>query len=124
MERKEILADKLNKVEYVINNWITWNSELYMSCMEYIEEVLNILPDNKIVINENYPVSVPYDGGNHPEYASNCFSNVLSVYCKDDCIYLETEDCKNYGIENINAENLYYLVQSIKQTLEENYEIN
>ena len=123
MEQKKSLDTKLSAVEYIFKDWVFWNNKLQSACLAYIKEVLFIV-GNKLDIDEEYPVSVPYDGGNHPEYASNCFSDVLSVYCKDDCIYLETEDCKNYGIENINAENLYYLVQSIKQTLEENYEID
>ena len=123
MEQKKSLDTKLSAVEYIFKDWVFWNNKLQSACLAYIKEALFIV-GNKLDIDENYPVSVPYDGGNHPEYASNCFSDVLSVYCKDDCIYLETEDCKNYGIENINAENLYYLVQSIKQTLEENYEID
>ena len=123
MEQKKSLDTKLSEVEYIFKDWAFWNHKLQSACLAYIKEVLFIV-GNKLDIDEKYPVSVPYDGGNHPEYASNCFSDVLSVYCKDDCIYLETEDCKNYGIENINTENLYYLVQSIKQTLEENYEIN
>lgn len=124
MKTKELLDNKLNNVESVFKNWLIQNKNLQIFCTDYIKEVLDFLPDNKIEIDCNYPVSVPYDGGNHPEYASNCFSDVLSVYCENDCIYLEIEDCKKYGIKNINANNLYDLVQSIKQTLEENYEIN
>ena len=47
-------------------------------------------------------VSVSYDGGNHPEYASNCFSTVNAVYLKDGEIYLDTEDCSMYSIDDIN----------------------
>lgn len=61
--------------------------------------------DGKIDFNDYNPqewVSVPYDGGNHPEYASNCFSIVNAVYLKDGEIYLDTEDCSMYSIDDIN----------------------
>ena len=45
---------------------------------------------------------VSYDGGNHPEYDSNCFSEVRSVYIKDGEIYLDTEDCDEYGIKYVS----------------------
>lgn len=37
-------------------------------------------------------ISVAYDGGNHPEYASNVFSEVERVYVREDRLFVETED--------------------------------
>lgn len=45
---------------------------------------------------------VPYDGGRHPEYASNCFSDVESVFIKNGNIYLEIEDCEEYPISSLD----------------------
>ena len=45
---------------------------------------------------------VSYDGGNHPEYNSNCFSEVRSVYIKDGEIYLNIEDSDEYSIKNVS----------------------
>ena len=45
---------------------------------------------------------VSYDGGDHPEYDSNCFSEVRSVYIKDGEIYLDTEDCDEYSIKRVS----------------------
>lgn len=118
----KVLEAKLNKTQEVFEEWSSWNTKLYKACVNYIEVVLDALPEHKIEIDENYPVSVPYDGGNHPEYASNCFSDVYCVYYKNNNIYLDIEDCEEYSIENISAENAYDIVQSIRQTLEEKYE--
>ena len=56
--------------------------------------------DGEIEIDDNY-YCVSYDGGNHPEYASNCFSRVHSVYIKGGEIYLDIEDCHEYSIDNV-----------------------
>lgn len=45
---------------------------------------------------------VKYDGGAHPEYASNCFSDVNSVFIYDGKIYLDIEDCEEYPIEELD----------------------
>ena len=37
-------------------------------------------------------VCLIYDGGNHPEYASNVFSEVERVYVREDRLFVETED--------------------------------
>lgn len=37
-------------------------------------------------------ISVAYDGGNHPEYDSNVFSEVERVYVREDRLFVETED--------------------------------
>ena len=53
-------------------------------------------------------VSVPYDGGNHPEYASNCFSMVYGVFInKDGNICLNTEDCSELPISDLNWDSVF-----------------
>lgn len=48
-------------------------------------------------------VSVCYDGGKHPEYASNVFSSVEGVFIEDNKIYLNIEDDGKYSIDNVNT---------------------
>ena len=60
---------------------------------------------------------VPYDGGNHPEYASNCFSNVESVFMEDKDIFLEIEDCDEYPLENIDGRVLCEMCLFINENL-------
>jgi len=89
--------------------------EIKKECTKYLKKVLNKAKNNRIeffneegesIINEF--VSVPYDGGNHPDYASNAFSTVYSVFLNESGdICLRTEDCDEYGIENVNWDNLY-----------------
>ena len=58
---------------------------------------------------------VPYDGGAHPEYASNCFSDVESVFIKNGKIYLEIEDCEEYPISSLDDRNVIDLCLYINE---------
>ena len=60
---------------------------------------------------------VPYDGGAHPEYASNCFSDVNSIYIKDNNIFLDIEDCEEYPIDSIDDRTFCELCQYIFDNL-------
>jgi hypothetical protein len=86
------------------DKWLYENKKLAEVSKEYLTKMLEKAPNKTIEINYDYTVSVCYDGGNHPEYNSNCYSEVHSVKLKDGDIYLETEDCDEYDFENINAE--------------------
>jgi hypothetical protein len=58
-------------------------------------------------------VSVPYDGGNHPEYASNCFSVVYGIFSEKGKIYLNTGDCSKMTIDDLNWDNVYDVAEYI-----------
>lgn len=66
-------------------------------CFEFLNRVLDENPDGfdlkEYEDNGGMLVCVTYDGGSHPEYASNAFSQVLSVTKRNDgSIIVETED--------------------------------
>lgn len=89
---------------------IMWNKiskelkELRQECVNYLMEQLN-KPEHKdgisCEIEDGTSVCVTYDGGNHPEYASNAFSTVKGVYLKNGEIVLDTEDCSEYYIDDV-----------------------
>lgn len=58
-------------------------------------------------------MSVNYDGGNHPEYNTNVFSNVYSVFNKDGKIYVEIEDDDEYDINNLSTDELVGICELI-----------
>ena len=67
----------------------------------------------------NGSVSVTYDGGNHPEYASNAFSIVEGAFLDENGgITLQVEDCRDYPIENINWDEVYDVAAFINQELD------
>ena len=66
--------------------------------------------------DEFQAVTVPYDGGSHPEDNSNCFSQVNAAYLKGNDIYLDIDETDEYSIDNIDiqdVENIAELVKSI-----------
>ena len=84
------------------------------------------MPNNEIVIdydNCTYIPSVVYNGGNHPEYDSNAYSNVECVYLKDGEVYLDIEDASGYNIDRINAESLFDVALAVKETIEANIDV-
>jgi hypothetical protein len=52
-------------------------------------------------------VCVTYDGGNHPEYASNAFSTVQAVKVEDGTLMFETEDTDWYDSCNVETTELF-----------------
>ena len=86
--------------------------------IKIIMDLLSDAENKTIEISEENMMSVPYDGGNHPEYASNCFSNVNSVYLKNDTIYLDIEDCDEYEIDRVDTEEVFNIADAlVSQTI-------
>lgn len=111
------------KFDKSFEEWADANKKLYQDCKEYIGDVLNKVPNNAIELDcENMPC-VTYDGGNHPEYDANPYSMVNCVYLNNGNIYLDTEDTSVYSIDNINAEELYYVACAVRETLEYNFDL-
>lgn len=76
-------------------------------CLEYLKKVLKQNGGRISCEVKDEFLTVPYDGGRHPEYATNEFSNVDEVYLKDDKIFLSIEETDEYEIGRINDDDLY-----------------
>lgn len=97
------------------------------NCNDYLKKILNEnggkisfhTYDDDGFQTDNNSFCVPYDGGRHPEYASNVFSDVETVFWnnKNGAIYLETEDCEEYGLENIDIYTLYDMCEYIHDVI-------
>lgn len=94
--------------------------EVKKRSLDYIRAELEKADDNYIsfVDEEGEPIGgdslcVTYDGGHHPEYASNAFNMVKGVYLKyhegrkQTLIMLDTEDDDEYYIGNIDWDEIY-----------------
>lgn len=111
------------KLDEVFNKWAELNNELAKASREAIIEVLEKTPRNAIDLDDiDYTCCVSYDGGNHPEYASNCFSDVIRAYMRDGKVYLDIEDASDYELENVTAEEMYNVACAVIATYENNYE--
>ena len=119
MHHNKTIGDKeMKKVNELLEQMLPMRAEVEKRCLAYLKRELKNAKGNTInfqdedgkAIGNNY-VCVTYDGGRHPEYASNAFNQVHSIYLKKnnngkDCIILDTEDDDEYGIENINFDEL------------------
>lgn len=89
-------------------------------CENYIKSVLDA-HDGNIDFDDydvDYYISVVYDGGNHPEYASNAFSTVNGVFInKRGVISLNTEDCSDYELEDVSWEEVYDIAEYLKDDI-------
>ena len=100
--------------------WIVMNSKLYNDCKEYIINALKDEPEQQIIFDRTYNdeyVTVSYDGGNHPEYDSDCFADVYAVKLIDGEVYLDLEYNSKYSIDRINAEHLYDVADMVRTHL-------
>ena len=89
------------------HEWNDINTKLYNDCKSFLEELLAKLPNQRINLSEDNDICVSYDGGNHPEYDSDCYNRVESVYMKDGNILLDTADADEYTIKYLTANELY-----------------
>ena len=123
-----VASNRLRDTDFMerYHKWAEIGRNLRKSCIDYIRGVLKGLDGEMIVLDpksmdeemqdEFQAVTVPYDGGNHPEYNSNCFSQVNAAYLKGNDIYLDIDETDEYSIDNIDiqdVENIAELVKSI-----------
>lgn len=105
------------KLNSLAARWCKLSSELRNRCIDYLKTAL-VNNNNRIDWKElNLPeyISVSYDGGNHPEYATNVYSNVYSIKWNTEAeeIVLDTEDSSDYPIYSVTTEELYNLCDFI-----------
>ena len=110
------------KVFQTIDNYYNVCRDVKKECIGYLAGVV------KHWGKENFPlssisrefdvaeadVSVVYDGGNHPEYASNACSLVYSIGIDEKgIVVLHTEDCPCYDQDRIETVDLTSLVEGV-----------
>lgn len=107
---------KKEKFELIGEKMLVLQAKLRNECIEYLTRVLkenaNHIEWNDEVTDDC--ISVTYDGGNHPEYASNAFSVVYAINMDENGITLETEDCSAYDIDSVPVSELYELCDFVK----------
>lgn len=110
----------LKKAEVLYDTIIPTQRDIRKKCEKYLQMVL-AEHGGSIDFDEYDPdefVSVPYDGGNHPEYASNCFSTVYGVFIhKDGDICLNTEDCSELAISDLDWDDVYNVAYHIEHNI-------
>ena len=95
--------------------------EARKAAIEYITRMLK-KHGGKIDFDFNYDrenICVMYDGGNHPEYASNCFSTVYSVFEKEGELYLNIEDCSAYDFDSMGTDDIITVADAIHDSADQ-----
>lgn len=106
-------------------NYKECGKTLRNGCYDYIRDAL-VNNGKRIVFvdleNRGYSedvVCVTYDGGRHPEYDVNPYSQVYSVFLDDETnkIFLETEDddayCLDFVWSNVEVYNVFLAVVNL-----------
>ena len=98
----------MERVYELLEKIAPMKKEIMERCLAYIKEQLEKADGRSIsFIDENdepfggMVVVVTYDGGRHPEYAANPYSEVYGLYMKNGKIYIDCEDCDEYNIEYV-----------------------
>ena len=125
-----VASNRLRDTDFMerYHNWAEIGRNLRKSCIDYIRWVLKGLDGEMIVLDPNsmdeemqdefQAVTVPYDGGNHPEYNSNCFSQVNAAYLKGNDIYLDIDETDEYSIDNIDIQDVENIAELVKSIIE------
>lgn len=91
---------------------------------KYVKTILTEVDDNIEVDNESYNFCITYDGGRHPEYDANPFSQIQRIYLKDGKIYVETEDADGLSFDDLDVLDKQTVAECLAQVIEDNYELD
>lgn len=115
----------MKKVNELLDQMQPMRAEVKKRCLAYLKRVLKKAKDKRLdFYDENGNgyggefVCVSYDGGRHPEYGSNVFSNVNGIFLNDKGeVTLDTEDDSEYKIENITWDELVNVADYVYRVL-------
>ena len=87
------MKNQLEKFNQTEKEFREWNKKMRNASLIFIKAAVKDNGDEIVYDYENDESdSVVYDGGRHPEYASNAFSNVERLHLMGDTLFVETED--------------------------------
>lgn len=117
MKQTEKNLNKIAKKHY------EWCGKARKAAEAYLREVLEEQENQTIEFDTEFDdenLSVIYDGGNHPEYASNVCSDVYSIFIekKSNLIFLYIEDSTAYDLDRLNVDDLLYVCEGVQAHLE------
>ena len=96
-------------------------------CMAYLGEVALAWKGKQFPLHTIYSefdvddayASVVYDGGNHPEYASNAFSEVEAVFVDEhNSLLLNIEDDGRYNIDRVDTAEIINIAYAVDAAID------
>lgn len=106
--------------------WSEISDQLREESVNYLERVLKEQDGQRLSWNweelENLgigSVTVSYDGGNHPEYASDCFCTVEGVHInkKNGKVCVDIEESSEYSVDRISVDEVYDVAWIVSEYL-------
>lgn len=107
----------MKKVIELKNQIAEKERQIKNGCIDYLKKTIKEVGGTICTEGEEDTLTVTYDGGRHPEYDTNAFSEVNNIFLKDDKIYLDTEDCEEYSIDRINDDEVYDVAMFVYEIL-------
>jgi hypothetical protein len=109
--------EKKVKFEILADEYFQIGREMRGSAIKWLKAQLKKFPSMYFSAIDSC-VSVAYNGGNHPEYASNAFSIVNGVFInRRGVISLNIEDCSDYELEDVSWEDVYNIAEYLKNEI-------
>lgn len=105
--------EKKVKFEVLADEYFEIARKMRKAALSWLKAQLKKIPSMDFTYLENQ-ISCNYHGGNHPEYASDCFSTIEGVYIEDGMIYLRIEDCDSYEIDELSTDEVFELCDYVK----------
>jgi len=90
---------------------------------KYVKTILTEVSNNEVEVYDNYNYCVTYDGGRHPEYDANPYSQLQRIYLKDGKIYVETEDADGLEFDYLDILDQKTVAECVADIIEHEYEL-
>ena len=111
----------MKKFEKTFEEYSKLQKQIVEECKEYLTEVAKAWNGKYFplsYINREFDCDeahccIIYDGGNHPEYASNACSEVESLYMKGKEPVLSIEDSDSYAFNRVENEDIITLAFAV-----------
>ena len=108
----------MKRVNELLSAMLPMKEEVRKRCLAYLKRQLkkhtrlDFYDEDGDAIGDEF-ITVSYDGGRHPEYASSCFNMVNAVYMSNGKILLDTEEDEEYDIQNITLDELVTIAEYV-----------
>ena len=116
----------MKKFELTANKYYELRKQMLAECKEYLTEVATAWGDKQFPLSTIYRefdcepayCCIVYDGGNHPEYASNACSEVESVYMRENVLTFSIEDDGRYEYDRVDGEDIITIAYAVDAAID------
>ena len=94
--------------------------EIESESKEYLIDMLKAAPNGRINFYDKdgspygRETCITYNGGGHPECASNAYSMVHAVFLKDNNLFVDCDDCDEYDMSELYWLEIYDVASCVE----------